>query len=311
MLAIFGYVVCLATLSGFAGQFSWILDLCSHFRVQYLIILTIFSVFFLARRQPRPAVIFLVFAGINFAAIVPLYFGTVNRPLQGASAMRVLLLNVHTGNGDEAKVRQLIIDKDPDLIVLEEISARWLAGLSWLNDSHSFTVSQPREDNFGIALFSRLPLHDSKVVSIGSADVPSIITTVVRGNTRLQVIATHPLPPIGREYSHWRDDQLNLLPEYVNASMPVILLGDLNATPWSYHFARLLQRSGLKDSSRGYGIQPTWPNNNPLLRIPIDHLLHTSDIAILNRFIGEDVASDHFPVIVDLSIADGQTLSEN
>lgn len=80
-----------------------------------------------------------------------------------------------------------------------------------------------------------------------------------------------------------------------------MLLGDLNVTPWSKHFQQLLDRTGLLDSSSGYGVQPSWPNFSWLLRIPIDHCLHSSDIVIDQRKVGPDVGSDHYPIIVDFS----------
>jgi endonuclease/exonuclease/phosphatase (EEP) superfamily protein YafD len=84
-------------------------------------------------------------------------------------------------------------------------------------------------------------------------------------------------------------------------------VGDLNVTPWNHRFRRLMQRSGLMDSSRGRGFQPTWPQDHPLLRIPIDHVLHSPDILVVNRRIGREVNSDHSPVIVDFMVITGET----
>ena len=83
---------------------------------------------------------------------------------------------------------------------------------------------------------------------------------------------------------------------------PVLLLGDLNTTPWSFHFQHLLKESGLKNSMKGFGHQPSWPSNIPFLRIPLDHVLHSEEITIHNRMIGRNIGSDHLPVIVDFSI---------
>ncbi|MBU1105751.1 MAG: endonuclease/exonuclease/phosphatase family protein [Candidatus Riflebacteria bacterium] len=302
LLKIAGFAACLTTMLGFLGQFFWILDLFSHFRVQYLIGLVILSILLLALRQHRTAILFMLFACVNLVLLLPFYFGAHNPAPAGMPTMRAMLLNVNTRLGDPVKVKQLILDTDPDIIALEEISSRWITDLAWISNSYPYSIAQPREDNFGIALFSKFPLADEKIVYIGNAEVPSILATVINEKTSLRVIATHPLPPIGREYFDWRNDQLDHLPDYVSASMPQILLGDLNATPWSYHFVRLLSRSGLKNSSIGRGIQPSWPNNNPLLRIPIDHFLHSADIEIVDRRTGADVSSDHYPVIVDFVI---------
>jgi endonuclease/exonuclease/phosphatase (EEP) superfamily protein YafD len=59
------------------------------------------------------------------------------------------------------------------------------------------------------------------------------------------------------------------------------------------------------DSAQGHGVQPTWPNFNPLLWIPLDHVLHSTCLAVRDRIIGPDVGSDHYPVIVDFSLRQG------
>jgi endonuclease/exonuclease/phosphatase (EEP) superfamily protein YafD len=302
-----GVVACVATALGFLGRISWFLDLFSHFRVQYFLGLLLLSVFLLVGRRRRTATVFLILASVNLAVVLPLYFGKPNTPGDASPAMRAMLLNVNTRLGDAARVRSVVVDADPDILVLEEISVSWMSDLTWLTNSYPYSLAQPREDNFGIGLFSKLSLAEAEVVYIGDAEVPSIVATLIVAHTNLRVIATHPLPPGGRDYSRWRNDQLEKLPDYVQSPLPTLLLGDLNVTPWNYHFRRLLARTGLRDSAKGFGVQPTWPNFNPLLRIPIDHCLHSEDIVILDRRVGEDVSSDHFPVIVDFVIGEERT----
>ena len=164
-------------------------------------------------------------------------------------------------------------------------------------------VAEPREDNFGIALFSRLPMRDTKVTYFGNAGVPSI---VARGATRaaeIVIIATHPLPPVGTEHFDLRNEQLQHIAEYVRSVKgPLILLGDLNTSPWSWHFKRFVQVSALVDSARGRGWQPTWPSMMPLLLVPIDHALCTRDVVALSRETGASIGSDHYPLIVTFGI---------
>ncbi|MFC1461794.1 endonuclease/exonuclease/phosphatase family protein [Verrucomicrobiota bacterium] len=302
LLTAAGVVACSATLFGFLGRFSWFLDLFSHFRVQYLLGLCILGFVFLAARRRRTAAVFIAFACINLTIVLPLYFGSQAPAPEATRTLRAMLLNVNTHFGDAERVRQIIQEVNPDILVLEEISSQWVLDLRLLANSYPHSRLQPREDNFGIGLFSKLPFAEGKVVYIGDADVPSIVATVDAGQGKLRVIATHPLPPAGAAYSRWRNDQLERLPDYVRSSLPLVLLGDLNVTPWNYHFRRLLKRTGLIDSSQGQGIQPTWPNYNPLLLIPIDHCLHSPDICVVSKKIGRDVGSDHYPVIIDFAI---------
>jgi len=60
----------------------------------------------------------------------------------------------------------------------------------------------------------------------------------------------------------------------------------------------------LKDSSLGWGIQPTWPAMFLPLRIPIDHCLVSPDLKIVRRKIGRDIGSDHLPLLVDLGLSE-------
>jgi len=43
--------------------------------------------------------------------------------------------------------------------------------------SHPHVVAEPREDNFGIALFSRIPLTNYCIIELDEAGVPSIRRT--------------------------------------------------------------------------------------------------------------------------------------
>lgn len=298
-----GVVASVATVLGFFGRFSWFLDLFSHFRVQYLLGLVAIGAILLIGQRRKAAAVFLVLACVNLVPVLPLYYGKTDVPDKTVPVLRAMLLNVNTSCGDIDRVRIVVSSSNPDILVLEEISSRWMSGLTWLTNAYPHSLAEPREDNFGIGLFSKLPLAEAEVVYIGAAEVPSILATVSTVRTNLRVIATHPLPPGGRDYSRWRNEQLEGLADYVPSQRPVLLLGDLNLTPWNHHFHRLLARTGLRDSTRGFGIQPTWPSFSPLLRIPIDHCLHSADIIVVDRNVGEGVSSDHYPVIVDFVIA--------
>ena len=132
------------------------------------------------------------------------------------------------------------------------------------------------------------------------AAVPSITAKIRSRGKEFTVIATHPLPPVSPSYFYLRNEQLEKLPDFINgAEDPVLLLGDLNCTPWCYHFQQLLERTGLKNSSRGWGLHATWPTALPLLLIPIDHCLYHPAITIVKKETGPFIGSDHYPVIVD------------
>ena len=213
---------------------------------------------------------------------------------------------MNTGNRNFRAVAEAIRFFDPDLVVLEEVNSQWLSDLQPMLAGFAHVRSAPREDNFGIGIWSRFPAKDSRIVYIGQAGVPSIHAEFETPAGRLTVLATHPLPPAGREYSELRNNQLACLPEWVRqASSPVVLLGDLNVTPWNRYFRRLLREAGLRDSAQGRRVYPTWPAYNPLLYIPLDHCLYSGGVQIVDRQTGPRVGSDHLPVIVDFRLLQG------
>jgi endonuclease/exonuclease/phosphatase (EEP) superfamily protein YafD len=304
LLVAAGAVACAATLLGFIGRFSWICDLFSHFRVQYVLALGVLGIALLLERHRKTAAVFAVFAALNVFAILPAYvtFRSTPRVPPGSPTFRVMLINVNTDAGDPARVAAVIRRHDPDVLVLEEISARWVRDLSWLADAYPHHRSEPRSDNFGIGLYSKFPLRESRIAAIGEAGVPSILATAEIGGRPLFLIATHPLPPGGAENSRLRNEQLELIPEVIPRDVSTLLLGDLNTTPWNYHFKLLLKRSGLVDSACGRWIQPSWPSFAPLCRIPLDHCLHTHDVVTLRRRVCEHAGSDHYPLLVDCAL---------
>ncbi|RKX36762.1 MAG: endonuclease/exonuclease/phosphatase family protein, partial [Verrucomicrobia bacterium] len=188
-------------------------------------------------------------------------------------------------------------------LLLEEVTPKWANELAALDSDYPHRIAEPQEGCFGIMLLSKVPLEHGKVVEIGTAGVPSILAEAHFPQGVVSIIGTHPLPPIGAEYSNHRNMQLIDLPYIVmKQKYPVLLIGDLNTSPFSYWFRRVVSESGLKNSMKGFGFQPTWPRNNRLLRIPLDHVLHSPEITIHNRMVGGNVGSDHFPVIVDFSV---------
>jgi endonuclease/exonuclease/phosphatase (EEP) superfamily protein YafD len=60
----------------------------------------------------------------------------------------------------------------------------------------------------------------------------------------------------------------------------------------------------LRNSQVGFGLQPTFSSqSNLLLRVPIDHLVHSGALEVTDRRLGPPLGSDHFPLLVDLQLA--------
>ncbi|MFT5127248.1 MAG: endonuclease/exonuclease/phosphatase (EEP) superfamily protein YafD [Rhodothermales bacterium] len=302
-----GAATCLAGLAAVLacfGRFSWIPDVAGSFRSQYLIVSAMGVGLYIHRRAKIPSCLAIAIMLINGAVILPRYAGRV-LPCEGTQ-IRLLSANVYSANTDHASLLSLIEIEDPDLILLMEVNQRWIQALEPLRQKYPHHIERPRADNFGIAFYARVPLEQLDIVRLGDADVPTVQARLTHEGGAWNLIATHPVPPTGKQYWDWRNQQLaeiaTLSQSLQAAGEQVVVLGDLNAPPWSYYFRRLLSDAELRDASNGYGVGITWPANSWLFGIPIDHCLVSSDTRVCDRRNGPAIGSDHYPIVVDLAL---------
>jgi len=282
----------------------WPFGLLEHFRVQYAVV---------ALAITACSAVLRMHGWFDVAAIATLVHLLVLTPDVGRGrrvpgegvAVRVLVLNVHTESASFAEVRALIDELHPDVVGLVEVDDRWIAGVAPALASYAGRLEQPRADNFGVALYARAPIAGG--IEYLGAGVPSAVGSVVIGGAALAIVLTHPVPPVSASSGHAQDRELEAIAIRARAlPAPVIVMGDLNATPWSRAFRRLVSSSGLCDSRAGFGIQASFPSTMPVMRIPIDHLLASCSIGITDRRVERDVGSDHLPVVVDLVVPTAQ-----
>ncbi len=291
------------TTVSFAGRWHWLLDLASHFR-WYWLVAAVAWLALAARRQGRLATACLALVVIaNGAALLPYWLpAAVIQGEASSEPLEVISLNVLASNPDKAPTLTYLRHRGADLVILLEVDQAWADALEELAPLYPHRLVELRDDKFGVAIFSQLPLEDPQVESLAEGP-PVMMVGVPRGQQGCLVVAAHPPAPISAEWSARRDAQLAAIGERAAAeSRPVIVAGDFNATPWSHGFRQLVGPRGLRDSALGRGLQPTWNARHWLPRIPIDHVVVSDGVEVLSRGIGPDVGSDHLPVEATLLI---------
>lgn len=286
------------------GSFHWALELSSHFLPHYCAALTLSFIALLYFRDRRWCIVAAVGALLTGAPIVPWYFGGDKAPAHaGGTPLRILLSNVYTANTQSGLLLELAKAENVDVAVLQEVDGRWLEELEPLKAALPEMKAIPREDNFGIGIWSRMKLEQVQVVDLGPFEVPTISVELIVGGRRVAIIATHPVPPASAEGAEGRDKQLEeLAGRTAQSKLPMILVGDLNTTMWAPAYRRFEKASGLKNVRRGFGVLPTWPAQLHWAGIPLDHCLVSPEIHVVNARVGRHIGSDHCPLIVDLVI---------
>jgi endonuclease/exonuclease/phosphatase (EEP) superfamily protein YafD len=302
-------MTCLATLMGFLGAVSAILDLVSHFRVQYFCIPIAVALLLFGTKRRRFATLFAALAIVNGAAIAPLFVGPSVHVVESDRVFRIFIANVNRKFGDAVAVLRAVDATNPDFVVLAEVDTDWLARLKSLDASYPYSVAEPRPDNFGIVLYSKLAFSRTEGIPLGQPAIPSLVANLTVDGKPIRLVGTHILPPVGLQYIDWQAQQRAELINLLKAELtPVLLVGDLNMTPWSAHFRDLLTKANLRDAGAGQGLQPTWPVQFPPLLIPLDRCLYSDGIEVVATRVGEQVGSDHYPLTVDFVVRDRQAL---
>ena len=147
------------------------------------------------------------------------------------------------------------------------------------------------------------------VAVAGAFLLPALAAELALAGRRIAVLAVHTLPPVGSDRAERRDAQLARTAAWVReqraAGLVPVVVGDLNASPFSAAFRGLLA-AGLVDSQRGFGLQASWPVGHPVPPIAIDHCLHDPALVTTARALGPALGSDHLPVRIDLAWSAGQ-----
>ena len=303
LLSACGFVVAACTFAGLLGRFWWLLDLCSHFQVQYLISMSIICGLLAVARRFKTAAALAACGLVNLAHVLPYYVPAWPSPTHNSTRLRLMSSNVNTANQQYGLLKQLIFDKQPDVVLLTEVSPLWLESIREVEAFYPYRKSDAREDNFGIALYSKIPFKTSEIVYVGGAGVPTVAAVLDVSGNELTLVGTHPLPPINALCSTARNDQIDALASFLTPLPgPKILLGDLNVSPWSYHFEKLVSRTGLADSSLGHGLHFTWPSKPFVMMIPIDFCLVSREIGVEGISVGPDVGSDHYPIVANVVV---------
>ncbi len=292
------------TIAACFGQAGWLFELCSHFRIQFLIVNILLLLLALFKKRFVIAVIAAFSACVNFVEVFNTDSGGfVVSPNVGPS-IRALLFNLNSTNYRLDAVREFIKDSNPDVIVILELSETAIRILALQDLGYLYSVEKKfRDDKFGIGLYSKHKVLDSKIMTFGGL-VPSIVATIDFDANPTMIVGSHPLPPISPKYYQARNRQLQELGSFIASQdiLSKIVMMDMNTTPWSFVFDDFKTASGLRDSRNGFGIQSTWPTWIPLLWIPIDHVFVSESVKVVSRSVGPFLGSDHYPVIVDLIV---------
>lgn len=297
------FLVLGASWLGLLGRWHWILDLLSHFRWQSFAAAFVALLWLLWQRRPVILVTLAALTLLLNGSLIYLTRGKADFARTEGRRLRVVSLNVLASNPDKNAVLEYVKSADADVLFLMEVDASWAATVDGLKGSYPHHIMELDAGAFGVALLSRVPLTESRLFHPEDSGTPSIQAKLMHEGRELMLVGTHPVPPMGASWAHSRDNQMEAVGRLVRlANVPVLVMGDLNATPWSYGMRKLKEGNSLDFRCPQGAWRPTWRARS-LFAIPIDHALCTPPLNIARRDIGPDVGSDHRPQLLEIGWA--------
>jgi endonuclease/exonuclease/phosphatase (EEP) superfamily protein YafD len=283
------------------ARLSWILELTTHFRVQYVAVSVLLLVALALRRQWTACGALVIASAVSATPLLP--YLPLTRTEQSAAApvsLRLLTVNVSFRQFSARRLLELIRESAPDVVVVQELTPHADSVLADLDTAfphhHKFAADGPT----GIGLWSRLPLESSKTFALGRA--PAIEGRVQTPAGIVTVIGVHLRAPVSSTRAAARNQQLrSLAASSAEISGPLVVAGDFNITPYSPYFVDWLDASGLTDSRRGRTLSVSWPATLPWFGIPIDHVAVNDGLTILSHERLPHFESDHYGVLVELA----------
>jgi endonuclease/exonuclease/phosphatase (EEP) superfamily protein YafD len=258
----------------------------------------------------------LVYHGWWIAPYTPLFPAEVDpAPPDGGPCLRILVANVLASNRQADALLALVDEHRPDVLVTLESNAWWQGKLDTLEAVYPHAIKCPRENLYGMHVYSRLPIEDAHISYLVQDDVPSMHALLrLSDGQRVRMHFLHPAPPspTQNDESSERDAELVIVGRRVaDNRAPTIVTGDLNDVAWSRTTRLFRKISGLLDPRVGRGMFNTFHAGHWYLRWPLDHLFHSGHFKLRSLRRLPSIGSDHFPLLTELVLCGDGRSSED
>lgn len=306
-IANFATLGAIVSLGALLSKHFLLFDLLSHFRVQYIVLLIpAFFVAIYAKRTKSLLVICFALAVHGYSvtmSMLPESMSTAISDTADFVAIKVLNSNLYLDNTEYDAQLDFIDTVEPDIIAFQEYTHEWHEVLSKRLTLYPHRVTKPLHGAFGIALYSKYPILSGSVKKLSKNSAFIADVKIKLNEKQVRVIGVHPPPPASLFMYDMRNEMLQLLTkESAQEDDALIMMGDFNATPWTSHFSSLLTQGKLRNARAGHGMHPTWPTNNPIKLIPIDHILVNPHVAVKHFGSTKVVGSDHRNIWSELHV---------
>lgn len=254
-------------------------------------------------RQRAAAGAAAVSAALLLIAVWPQWRPPVGAPLANAPAVTLYSANLWAWNEDVEGIRASIRKANPDIVTLVEVGDAPAAAMDRMLEGYPHRAIGARQSRrIGPAravIASRYPLTKISDAGNGLESLGVVVTTPFGP---LNVMSVHLTRPWPYQFQWGQITQVQALADLRRRMTgPVVVAGDFNSVSSARIGRQMRDEVGLIPAP---GWPGTWHARLPApLRITIDHVYRSPDLALLDRSLGQPMGSDHRPVVVRVTPA--------
>ncbi len=279
-------VLAVLSLAGFFYGLGWQIELLSSPRPAFMIVAMLAGVGFAARKYLTMAVVSAMVLLFNAIIVFP-FFLPANHSGRTLGTFTVLHINTNEGGIDV----ETIISDGADVVLLQEVTPQFNDELTGLA-GYTMVDSNPADGGEGSAILTKndteFPVTSTEPLVAPTGNITMLTAQVEVGERTVSLLSAHATRPTNSATNDSQLDELEMIATWSQQvrsdGRDVVVVGDLNVTPWSSRYKRMLDDGSLAESMNGYGLQNTWPTSAPgLLRLPIDNAAHSVGIDVWSR----------------------------
>lgn len=254
------------------GQINWFAELFSHFVPHYTLVFVLAAVWARGKIWRGVWAVSLLIC-LTYLFVLP----THAHHQENAQSWQTVWYNVNLNNADPLGETERILAYQPQIVALAEIdldNPHWRKLQAALPHGCEHQSASP----FALAVWSRQAWQSCAVHFV---DGYPYIRAEQAGRV---VYALHPPPPINGELAQSRLRYLREIAPQIAREQRVLVVGDLNASPFSPVFREFVSAANLVQHTPNW--LPTWG----LLGLNIDHVLSRENVRVRAMEWGQ---SDH------------------
>ncbi|MCZ7532467.1 MAG: endonuclease/exonuclease/phosphatase family protein [Acidimicrobiia bacterium] len=297
---ILGGLAALATVVAFFGSTWWVFDYLANLRWYLLWILLVSAVVYALSAKGWMLIILVAALIANAVVMLPLWTGSQPEST-GEDSLAIVHLDASGGFSNRNQATDWLRESDADLLLISSGTSTIVEQVAQIDTDWMVLLEPEIENTAGMIVLARTAWEVAVTPTGVGTDTVVRITTDSAGRVYEIVTAAGPTAASSSDAERLSARLDTIRAITASATHPVVVVGNLGATRWTYGMRDLLSNTDLRDATEGKGYLSTtnasrFPVIGGWLGLPLDVVLMTSTITPIDLKTGPDISAGQLPV---------------